>query len=194
MTVRHKITLLITAAGFISSLFFSFIIMLEMLQHPFDLIDADLEATIKRAVQFTSISDKNNSSAAPWAIGDERYWLEIKDQDSGEIIYRSNIAKLIKIPEPPSDRSATVSLIISPEKIYLGQDRKNEVYFRVRKSRIPIGAKTLTVCVGRPIEHLEEEVLDTIRGIIVGLILSSLLFMGISYFLAGFILPAKNRF
>lgn len=192
MTVRHKITLLITAAGFVSSLFFSFIIMLEMLQHPFDLIDTDLESTIKRAAQYASRNDNKNSLTAPWAIGDERYWLEIKDQDSGEFIYRSNIAKIIHIPEPPPDSSATVSLIISPEIINLGQDSKNEVIFRVRKSRIPLGARTLMVCVGRPIEYLEEEVLETVRGIIIGLILSSLLLMLLSYFLAGFMLkPIK---
>lgn len=188
MTVRYKITLLITAAGFISSLFFSCIIMWEMLEHSFRLIDTDLESIIKRAVQFASRSNKKSGSPAPWAIGDESYWLEIKDQASGRFIYRSNIAKLIKIPEPPPDSSATVALIIPPEKINLGQDRKNEVIFRVRKSRISTGAKTLMICVARPIEGLEEEILETIRGLVVGLVFSVLLLMAISYFMAGFIL------
>ncbi len=188
MTVRHKITLLITAAGFISSLFFSCIIMWEMLEHPFRLIDTDLESTVKRAVQFVSRNDKKSGSAAPWAIGDERYWLEIRDQDSGKFIYRSNIAKLIKIPEPPPDSSATVGLIIPPEKINLGQDRKNEVIFRVRKSSVSLDSRALIICVARPIEYLEEEILETIRGLAAGLAFSILLLLAISYFMAGFIL------
>lgn len=188
MSVRHQITLLITAAGFVSSLFFSCIIMWEMLEQPFYLIDTDLESTSKRAAQFVSQSGRKNALAAPWAIGDERYWLEVKNQDSGKLLYRSNVAKLIKLPEPPVGSSDIVSLIIPPEKIHLGQDKKNEVFFRVRKSKISIGSNKFIVCVGRPIEKLEEELLETIIGVVASLVFSGLLLMGISYFMAGFML------
>lgn len=188
MTVRHKITLLITAAGFISSLLFSCIIMLGMLKQHLRLIDTDLEGIIMRAARFASRIDDEKDSEAPCLIGDEHYWLEIKDQDSGKLIYRSNIARRIKIPEPPPDSNATVELIIPPELINLGQDRKNEVIFRVRNSRISLDARRMTVCAGRPIESLEEEIFRTIGGVAAGLFFSVLLLMAISYFLAGFIL------
>jgi two-component system, OmpR family, sensor kinase len=192
MTVRHKMTLLITAVGFISSLLFSGIIMWEMIEQPFHLIDADLESTAKRAVQLAFRSDEKQGPRAQWPIYEERYWLEIKDQDSGKSVYRSNMAKLIKIPEPSPGSSATISLIISPEKINLGQNRQNKVTFRVWKSEILLGEKRFLVCAGRPIEHLTEEIWETLSGVVGGLIFSGLLLMASSYFLAGFILkPIK---
>lgn len=188
MTVRQKITLLITAAGFLSSLVFSCIILWEMVEEPFHLIDADLESTARRAAQFAASSDEKEGSGARWPIGDERYWLEIKDQDSGKSVYRSDLARLIKFPEPSSGSSATVSLIIPPEKIDLRQDHQNEVTFRARKSKISLGGRTFLVCVARPMENIQEELWDTIIGVVSGLAFSVLLLMGISYFVAGFIL------
>lgn len=188
MTVRLKITLLITAAGFLSSLVFSCIILWEMLEQPFHLIDADLESAARRAVQIVLRGDEKRGSVAQWSINDERYWLEIKDQDSNKSIYRSDLAKLIEIPEPALGSKATISLIVPREQIDLGQDRRNEVTFRVRKLKISLGARTFLVCAGRPMENLEEEFWDTLIGVVSGLVFSGLLLMGISYFMAGFIL------
>jgi signal transduction histidine kinase len=44
------------------------------------------------------------------------------------------------------------------------------------------------ICVARPIEYLEEEILETIRELVAGLVFSILLLLAISYFMAGFIL------
>jgi len=188
MTVRQKITLLITAAGFISSLVFSCIILWEMLEQPFRIIDSELESTARRAVHIVSGSDGERTPDAISSIGDERYWLEIRDQASGKSIYRSDLAKLIEIPEQDPGSSATISLIIPRGKINLEQDRRNEVTFRVRNSKISLGGRTFLVSVGRPMERLEEEVWDIFIGVISGLTFSVLLLAAISYFLAGFIL------
>ncbi len=121
MTVRQKITLLITVAGFISSLLFSCIILWEMLEQPFRIIDSELEAIARRAVHVVSKSDQNRAPDGPSFIGDERYWLVIYDQDSGKSIYLSYLAGLIKIPEPTLGSSATLSLIIPREKSIWGR-------------------------------------------------------------------------
>ena len=188
MTVRQKITLLITAAGFLSSLVFSFIILWEMLEQPFRIIDSDLEAMARRAVHVVSESDQNRASDAPLLIGDERYWLVIYDQDSGKSIYRSYLAGLIKIPEPAPDSSATASLIIPRGKIDLGQDQRNEVTFRLRNFKIAYEGRTFLVTAGRPMEQLEEELWDILIGVVSGLAFSVLLLLAISYFFAGFVL------
>jgi signal transduction histidine kinase len=188
MTVRQKITLLITAAGFLSSLVFSCIILWEMLEQPFRIIDSELETMARRAVHVVSKSDPNRAPDAPSFIGDERYWLVICDQDSGKSIYRSYLAGLIKIQEPAPGSSATLSLIIPRGKIDLGQDQRNEVTFRIRNFKIAYGGRTFLVTVGRPIEKLEEELWDIFIGIVSGLAFSVLLLLAISYFFAGFIL------
>jgi len=188
MTVRLKISLLITATGFVASLVFSGIILWEMTEQPLRIIDSELESTAQRAVRILSESDNNRTPDAPLFIGDERYWLKIDDQDTGKSIYRSRLAQLIGIPDLPPGYSTTVSLIIPREKIDLGQDRRNEVTFRVKKSEISAGGRTFLVSVGRPVEEIKEELWDIVVGVGSGLVFSTLLLMVVSYFVAGLIL------
>ena len=198
MTVRQKNSLLNTAAGFLSSLVFSCIILWEMIEQPFRIIDSELETVAQRAVGIVSKSEKKSWGKGdsilddPLFVGDERYWLKIYDQNTGQPVYRSHLATLIDIPEPAPGSSATVSAIIPRGKIRLGQDRRNEVTFRVKGSKIVVDGRTFLVCVGRPMEKLEEEIWDIVIGVVSGLAFSVLLLTAISYFVAGFILkPVK---
>ena len=188
MTVRQKISLLITAAGFLASIIFSGIILWEMMEQPLRIIDSELESTAQRAVRMLSETDKNRTPDKPLFIGDERYWLKINDQDTGQSIYRSRLAQLIEIPDLTPGSSDSISLIIPREKIDLGQDRENEVTFRVKKSKISVGGRTFLVSVGRPVEEIKEELWDIVIGVASGLFFSTLLLMVISYFVAGLIL------
>ena len=188
MTVRQKISLLITAAGFVASLIFSGIILWEMMEQPLRIIDSELESTAQRAVRMLSETDKNRTPDAPLFIGDERYWLKIDDQDTGQSIYRSRLAQLIEIPDLTPGSSDSISLIIPRKKIDLGQDRENEVTFRVKKSKISVGGRTFLVSAGRPVEEIKEELWDIVIGVASGLFFSTLLLMVVSYFVAGLIL------
>jgi two-component system, OmpR family, sensor kinase len=188
MTVRQKISLLITAAGFVASLVFSGIILWEMVEQPLRIIDSELQSIAQRAVRILSETDNSRMPEAPLFIGDERYWLKIDDQDTGQTIYRSRLSQLIVIPELTSGSSASISVIIPRKKINLWQNRQNEVTFRVRKSKISLGGRTFLVSVGRPIEEIREELWDIVVGVVSGLGISTLLLMVASYFVAGFIL------
>jgi len=188
MTVRHKITLLITAAGFLSSLVFSCIVLWEMLEQPFQIIDSELEGMARRAVHVVSKNDKNRTSDASSFIGDEGYWLAIYNEGSGKTIYRSHLARLIKIKEPALDSSATLNLVIPAGTVDLRQDERNEVPFRIKSLKISYHDKTFLVTVGRPMEELEEELWDIFIGVVSGLAFSVILLLAISYFFAGFIL------
>jgi signal transduction histidine kinase len=188
MTVRQKISLLITAAGFVASLIFSGIILWEMMEQPLRIIDSELESTAQRAVRILSETDKNRTPDAPLFIGDERYWLKIADRDTGQSIYQSRLAQLIEIPDLTPGSSTSVSLIIPRKKIDLGQDRRNEVTFRVKKSKISLDGRTFLVSAGRPVEEIKEELWDIVVGVASGLVFSTLLLMVASYFVAGFIL------
>jgi two-component system OmpR family sensor kinase len=192
MTVRHKISLLITAAGFGASLVFSCIILWEMMEQPFRIIDSDLETISQGAVHMVLQNEENFNSNVPAFIGNEGYWLKIYDQDTGQSIYQSHLAQQIEIPEPAPGSSATVSIVIPKKKIDLRQDRRNEVSFRVRSFIISLDGRTFLVCAGRPMERLEEELWDIFIGFASGLAFSVLLLLAASYFVAGFILkPVK---
>ncbi|WP_419785527.1 sensor histidine kinase [Pseudodesulfovibrio sp.] len=185
MTVRLKITVLITAAGFLASLFFSCIILWEMMEQPFRLIDADLASTGQRVVQV--VAAREIGQAAPSSMGDAHYWIEVKDPASGSAIYRSQLARLFQIPMPPTGRAVTVSAIVPPQ-VPLEKGEHGRMAIRARTSELALDGKQYMVTVGRPMEHLAEELKDTAFGVAWGLIISVLLLAGISYLLAGFML------
>ncbi len=190
MTVRLKISLLITLTGFGASLVFSCFILQEMLEQPFRIMDSDLAAMARRAVHI--VSDKDIRQNIPLLIGDKRYWLEVYEQDAGSPVYTSDLARLIKIPEPAPGTGVTISLNVPREKIDPGRKGKGEVTFRVRREQIVFNGKSFLVTVGRPMERLEEEIRETYVGTAGGLAFSVLLLMISSYFVAGLILkPVK---
>lgn len=188
MNVRQKIALLITAAGFLASLVFSGIIFWEMVEQPLRMIDSELAAIARRAVRVLSEPDNNRTPDAPLFIGDDHYWLEVEEQDTGQSIYRSRLAKLIEMPELNPGSSTSINLIIPRTKIDLGQNQRKELSFRVKKSKISLGERTFIVTAGRPMEEIKEELADTLVGIVSGLGISILVLMAASYVVAGFIL------
>ena len=103
-------------------------------------------------------------------------------------IYRSELAKLIKLPRPATGSGSTIHLIAPRGTLGPGQDKSGETAFRVRVVDISVGPRNFIVRAGRPIENLEEELRDTLLGVGGGLLVSVLFLIGISYFLAGFIL------
>ncbi len=191
MTVRKKIALLITAAGFGASLIFSAIILWQMLEQPRRIIDAELLAVAKRAVQI--VDKRLRQGQAPAFVGDDGYWLKIYLKGKKKPLYQSKLAKIIKLPEPRVNSSITVSRTIPRTRIELGQDDENEVTFRMRTFVIAGGGREFIVCAARPVEVIIEELWDTAVGVLSSLLFSSLLLLAASYFVAGIILEPVRR-
>lgn len=187
MTVRLKISVLITAAGFVASLVFSCIILWEMVEQPFRLIDADLKSTGLRVARMAVAEKTTGDPDSPLSWDDPNHWLEVRDQASGKILYRSRLAKLFRIEAPTVEQSATVTAAVPPQ-VSLEQDDQGKVAFRVRTSVLSLDGRQYIVVAGRPMENLESELLDTVLGVAGGLAFSVLLLAGISYFLAGLML------
>ena len=188
MTIRLKISLLITLAGFVASLVFSFIILWEMSEQPYQIIDSELESMGMRMVENVNKGDKSIIHETSQYIDDEKYWLKVSDWDTGESIYQSKMADLIDIPERKPGFSNTVSLNISKEIIDFDQNRHNEVNFRVKSFIIDLGGQTYLVSIAHTMEDLEDELFDIFVGVASGLAVSVLLLGIISYFVAGIIL------
>jgi two-component system OmpR family sensor kinase len=190
MKIRHKITLLISGAGFLASLVFSGVVFREMLEQPFQIIDSELEATASKAAR-AILTRQHQSESPPLDLGfveSDRYWLKVYDQTSGSTLYRSYLATLVDISPTKPASSSTVSTIISRKLINLGQDRRNEVTFRIRTLGLTVDGKPLLVQIGRPVEKLQEEIWDLVIDLVGGLAVSTALLLVVSYFVAGLIL------
>ncbi len=192
MTVRLKITLLITAAGFLASLVFSAITLWEMVEQPFDLIDAELKTIARRAVQHAS---QGLPGSALLSVSDqEHYWLVISEWRSGTILYRSPFARQLAVSSLPAGNKPAVVRLVVPESLDLDEDSRGRVAFRVVRTSAEWNGREVLVSVARPIEELEEELWETVVYVAQALALSVLSLFAVSYVVAGFILRPIRMF
>ncbi|HOP46244.1 MAG TPA: HAMP domain-containing sensor histidine kinase [Desulfobacteraceae bacterium] len=190
MTVKTRIALFVAGAGFIASLLFSIVVFYELIEQPFDLLDTELEEEAYRSIKKIEMKETGSESMTLSKANYRTYpyWVRIYEPKFNRIVYQSNLAKLAHLPIVKPGSSAIASIIIPREKINLGQDRSQEVTFRLRTFLIPSEGRELTVQVGHPMIKLKEEIQELILGLVVGLVFSSLALIVISYFIAGRIL------
>ncbi|HKJ30853.1 MAG TPA: HAMP domain-containing sensor histidine kinase [Balneolales bacterium] len=189
MKIRYKITLWIAGAGVLASLVFSVIVLWEMVEQPFRLIDKDLDTmagTVVRFVETTTTQPKDAAQKdSPFDIG--QYWIKIYD-DHMNVLYQSKLTRYTDLPFKNTDQPYMAERNIPRERIDLGQDRKNEVAFRIKIFNKRLRDRPCKVLIGKPVEKLEEEIVDLAQGIILGLCATTILLIGLSYYIAGKIL------
>jgi signal transduction histidine kinase len=189
LKIRLKIALWITGAGVLVSLVFSIIVFLAMMEQPYRLIDDELNTVSPAAMRLALPAGeqpeviKNNDSP----ITSGHYWIKIFN-DRKTVVYQSELTRYVDLPLYDKHKGYTVRTTIPKERLRLQQDKKNEVTFRVRRIRVPAQGGTYVVQIGKPIEKLDEEVLEIIKGIAYGLIAAMLLLVCLSYLIAGKVL------
>jgi signal transduction histidine kinase len=191
--IRYKITLWIAGAGVLASFVFSVFVLWEMAEQPYRLIDQDLETmaeTVVRLVETTTAQSKDSTRKdSPFDTG--RYWIKIYD-DRMNVLYQSKLTRYTELPFKYTNQPYMVERIIPLEYIDLDQDRKNEVAFRIKTFNNMLWNQPCKVLVGKPVEKLEEEIVDLVQGIAVGLSAATLLLIVLSYYVAGKILTPIN--
>ncbi|MEJ2657133.1 MAG: HAMP domain-containing sensor histidine kinase [Desulfobacterales bacterium] len=189
MKIRYKITLWIAGVGVLASLLFSAIVLWEMLEQPYRLIDRDLETvagSVVRLVETTPTPSKNATQKDfPFDTG--KYWIKIYD-DHLNVLYQSKLTRYTDLPLNKTSQPYMVERMIPRERINLDQDSKNEVAFRIKTFSSRLRDQPCKVVIGRPMEKLEEEITDLIQGVAVGLGAATLLLILVSYYIAGKIL------
>jgi len=187
--IRYKITLWIAGAGVLASLVFSVIVLWEMAEQPYNLIDKDLEnmaGTVVRLIETTKTQPKDYTQKdSPFDTG--RYWIKIYDERMN-VLYQSKLTRYTDLPFKHTNQPYMVERIIPRERINLDQDSKNEVAFRIKIFNKNLRNQPCDVLVGKPVEKLEEEIVDLVQGIAVGLSITTLLLIVLSYYIAGKIL------
>jgi signal transduction histidine kinase len=191
--IRYKITLWIAGAGVLASFVFSVFVLWEMAEQPYRLIDQDLETmagTVVRFVEATTAQSKDSvRKDFPFDTG--QYWIKIFDNRLN-VLYRSELTRYTDLPLRDENRPYMVERIISRESINLGQDSKNEVAFRIKTFNNRLRNQSCKVLIGKPVEKLEEEIVDLARDIAIGLGATTLFLIILSYYIAGKILTPIN--
>ncbi len=193
MSIKYRITLLVTAAGFIASLLFSVVIFYELIEQPFDLLDMELEEEATRAVKIIEMNQVKSDSALlnlP-VFGNFPSWIKIYEKGADgtdKLIYQSQFSKEINLPQVKPGSAVNVKAGLSAGKINSGQNSIKKVPFRIRTFESVTGGRKLKVQIALPMVKLEDEIQELILGLITGLIFSTLILIVISYFVAGRIL------
>ncbi len=193
MTVKTRITLFIAGAGFIASLLFSVVLFFELIEQPFELLDAVLQEEADRT---TRIVVKNQGEASVLDHYFDKmhpYWIRIYQQGSHQIIYQSDLAKAVRLSFVNVGADAVVKAVVPQGQPASENSKIQEVRFRVKTFSINADGKTYITQIARPLGKLEEEIWDIIFGIIVGLISSTLILIVISRFVAGRILQPIGK-
>ncbi|MCK9296215.1 MAG: ATP-binding protein [Desulfobulbaceae bacterium] len=189
MKIRQKITLWISAATLIAAVSFSSFVFLEMIEQPYYLIDSEL-----KHMAAALLGQFRPNSGQPLTVDEKflpnptaKYWIRLLDP-SGATLFASAMTRYTDIPLLPAKKAYNVENVIPREQIQLGQDAHDEVAFRVRVVKTAVNGTGYTLLIARPIEELEEEMVDLLHEL--GAILITCFILGVlfSYTLAGRIL------
>ena len=188
MKIRNKITLWITGTGILVSLVFSLIIFVEMKELPYKSIDAGLEviAQILGRLAIAGRIAPGGNIPGDLPIDMNRYWIKIYDSHM-KVLYQTELARHVSLPMRNNKKAYTVTEFIPEKSIDLGQEG-NEVSFRVRTINVRQNGLHSIIQIGKPVGRLHDEVVDLVQGIALGLLVTTLLLIVLSYVVAGRIL------
>jgi signal transduction histidine kinase len=177
VTVKTRITIFIAITGFTASFLFSIAVFFELIEQPFDLLDTILQEEAQIAVKqvVKNIAAEKSELKVNISTVIPDYWIEISEQESRKIIFRSESAKIIKIPAIKPN-SKDIFNVPTPEG-------KN-IPFRTRALSFRVEEKVYIIQIARPMEKLDHEIRELITGIISGLIFSTLFLIFLSRFVA----------
>lgn len=185
MTVKTRITLWIAGAGIIASLLFSLVVFYELIEQHFNLLDSVLSEEANRSVTAIVEGQKDRNPA--------KYWLEIRNQEGEQVLFRSDMAKSVPFPsvKPGTDKISRV--LVPPDFSKPDQKSGKEVVFRIKTFLIKRDNRSFIVQAARPIEKLSEEVWELVFWVLLGFVFSTAILIALSRFFAGKILQPVDR-
>ncbi len=195
MKIRNKITLWITGAGLVAGLLFSVVISYEMIEQPFELLDSELDSQAHTLLAGLDPRDERTVAQSETTMLDSLgrlYWLKVYN-GSQELIYSTAMTKYVDLLLKRNGKGYNISAVIPQGTAALEQDDSNEVTFRVRVFTIPFRGQNYLVQIARPMEKLQEEIIDLVISITVGLLLFTITLLLAGYFVAGKILAPIAR-
>jgi len=196
MNIRQRVTLWVTAAGFSTSLIFSSVVFWELAEQPYAILDTQLNSTAGFVADLLRQGHVFPRDATDPPVDGEvgGILISIYDQDM-QPLYRSFRASEEALPAPTNQcatpyTSGTGHEYHSAWSFLTGMQH---TAYRVMELRLEVDAAPRLIQVAIPIENLHEELRELLLALGVGLAVSSIMLLGISFFLAGRIVRPMKR-
>ncbi len=190
MKIRNRITLWITGVGLLAGLLFSLVIIYELVEQPYDLLDADLDSHASTLLAGLNPSngclDSRSSRAMLDSIG-KLYWFKVFNEQR-KLIYASSMTNSVDLPLKVQKKGYNIKAAVPGQTAGHEQDDNPKITFRVRVFTIPHAGHEYLVQIARPMERLQEELSDLFISLIIGLVCFALALIVMGYFVAGKIL------
>ncbi len=189
MKIRKKITLWISGTTLLSTIAFSSIIFFELMEEPFKFIDKEMQHMTQSLVEQmgSPTIHKGQYDLSHMPYNPNQYWIKVTD-NSGSILYQSEMTRYMDIPSSGNKSTYMIEKVIPRSQIWLEQDDEDDVLFRVMVTKTKIDQVPVEIRIAKPIEDLEEEVLELFRNVLISLAGCILIIILLSYKLAGKIL------
>lgn len=186
--IRYKIMLWVAGAGLATSLVFSTAVFLEMREQPLELLDAQLTAMAASLGRQMAGEQHLQTAGTSTRIllASERDWIRVYDEQM-RLLYQSALAEVVNLPlsqEKKSDAS-TVTVPLPKNSLFLSHGEGNEISFRALVVSGDIAGKLRLIQIARPLERFDDELGDLLAAIGVGLLVSTILLLCVSYALSG---------
>lgn len=173
-----------------AGLLFSLAVSYELFEQPFELLDSELDMQAHTMLAGLISKDSTlllqGNSPVLTPLG-RLYWLKIFDQHN-TLVYASAMTKFTEIPLKKEKDRYNVSSSLPEGVAALDRDDSDRVTFRVRVFPLELYGKTYLVQIARPMEHLQEEIVEMIISIIIGLFVFMVALVVFGHYAAGKIL------
>ncbi len=188
MKIRHKITFWVAGAGLLTSLVFSLVVFVEMREQPLEILDSELDSAAAALAGRLAAAPgpPEEGRLTPLLRTGEDYWIKVYSQNLRPV-YHSPLATAVDLPlyRGRGEGGYTVRTHIPKDGPRLHQDEEGEVTFRVRAIEAKIDNAPVLIQIAKPMENLEEELSGLLTALGVGLAVSTVLLVFLSYVFAG---------
>ncbi len=195
MKIRNKVTLWIAGACLLSSLVFSTFVYIELIEQPYELLDAELGNQANTLVAGLNLSE-NPAAVVSDDLLDQLgrlYWLKVFNK-AGQVVYASEMAGLTDLALVDKDKPYTINTTVLERDVLPDNDGEtdlddqDQVAFRVRIVRVIVKNSPYTVQIARPMERLDRESGELLLTLLIAITTAVLVLLAIGYVVAGRIL------
>jgi len=187
LKIKTRITLWLCAVGLGSTLVLSAVVIYELSDQLYKVVDTDLAHLAGDCREAAKQSRTINEFGALMDTA-ARYNLIAVFDRRGRSLWQSPIAAKAKIAMPQTEGNFDINTALTAHSLLPDADPEDRLGFRAYATTVAIGGEACTLLVGKPMESPRQEMTELGITIVTGLVVALLLVIASSVFIAGKIL------